>query len=118
MRTIHICMELVTSIKLAVQDVLQEKYRFSADPADILVNETKTEFTGDYTVVLFSFSKTLKVSPEMLGNEMGKALVESNRSLFSGFNVIKGFLNLEIADSKLLDFLNTNYHNASYGIQA
>ena len=110
-------MELVTSIKLAVQRILQEKYRFSTDLAEILVSETKTEFEGDYTVVLFSYSKILKVNPELLGNELGQALVDANSSLFLGFNVIKGFLNLVIAESQLLEFLNANYNHSTYGIQ-
>ena len=54
-------MELVTGIKLAVQTVLAEKYDYRIDIQEILVNETKPEFTGDYTVVLFSFSKILKI---------------------------------------------------------
>ena len=59
-------MELVPGIKLAVQSVLAEKYNYQVDIDDILVNETKPEFSGDYTVVLFSFSKILKTSPDKL----------------------------------------------------
>ena len=54
-------MELVPGIKTAVQKVLAEKYNYRIDSQDVLVNETKPEFTGDYTVVLFSFSKILKI---------------------------------------------------------
>jgi arginyl-tRNA synthetase len=46
-------MELVPGIKLAVQAVLAEKYNYRIDSQDVLVNETKPEFKGDYTVVLF-----------------------------------------------------------------
>ncbi len=71
-------MELVPGIKLAVQTVLAEKYNFRIESQDILVNETKPEFSGDYTVVLFSFSKILKISPDKLGQEIGEALLISN----------------------------------------
>src|SRR5450755_1260209 len=60
-------MELVPGIKLAVQTLLAEKYNLRIEIHEVLVNETKPEFEGDYTVVLFSFSKILKISPDQLG---------------------------------------------------
>jgi arginyl-tRNA synthetase len=110
-------MDLIHGIKLAVQNILAEKYNYRIGPQDVLVNETKTEFRGDYTVVLFSFSKFLKISPDVLGLQLGETLLESNPGWFSSFNIIKGFLNLEMADSILLDFLHSQYHNSSYGKQ-
>ncbi|HTB26186.1 MAG TPA: arginine--tRNA ligase [Puia sp.] len=111
-------MELVPGIKLAVQAVLAEKYNYRIDSQDVLVNETKPEFRGDYTVVLFSYSKILKTSPDALGQGIGEALLNSNPGWFSEFNVIKGFLNLVMADNILIDFLHTQYNNASYGSQS
>jgi arginyl-tRNA synthetase len=110
-------MELVQGIKLAVQTVLAEKYNYRIDSRDILVNETKPEFTGDYTVVLFSFSKILKASPDNLGRELGEALLALKPGWFAGFNVIRGFLNLVISDHVLMDFLHAQYNNGSYGEQ-
>ncbi len=111
-------MELVPGIKLAVQAVLAEKYNYRIDSQDLLVNETKPEFKGDYTVVLFSFSKILKSSPDALGQGIGEALLDSNPGWFSEFNVIKGFLNLVMADNILIDFLHAQYNNTSYGSQS
>jgi len=108
-------MELVPGIKLAVQTILAEKYNYRLESQEILVNETKPEFTGDYTVVLFSFSKILKTSPDVLGQGLGEALLAAKPDWFAGFNVIKGFLNLVIADGILLDFLNEEFDNADYG---
>ena len=110
-------MELVPGIKLAVQSVLTEKYNYQVDIDDILVNETKPEFTGDYTVVLFSFSKILKTSPDKLGQELGEALLTANSSWVVSYNVIKGFLNLVLADFILTDFLNSQYNQPSPGKQ-
>ena len=70
-------MELVTGIKQAVQTVLAEKYDYRIDIQEILVNETKPEFTGDYTVVLFAFSKILKKSPDQLGRDLRGSPAES-----------------------------------------
>jgi arginyl-tRNA synthetase len=111
-------MELVPGIKLAVQTLLAEKYNHPIEIHEVLVNETKPEFEGDYTVVLFSFSKTLKISPDQLGKALGEALMASKPSWFASFNVIKGFLNLVMADRVLLDFLETHYDQADWGMQA
>ncbi len=118
MRTIHIYMELVPGIKLAVQTVLAEKYQYAVDTRDILVTETKAEFTGDYTVVLFSISKILKINPDLVGQQLGDVLLANRPDWFLGFNVIKGFLNLVMADSVLLNFLDTNFGDSTFGKRA
>jgi arginyl-tRNA synthetase len=82
---------------------------------DFQINETKPEFEGDYTVVLFALVKTLKKSPEALGNELGEHLIKNHPDFFSGFNVIKGFLNLQIADAQLNDLLRENFDNENFG---
>ena len=110
-------MELVPGIKIAVQKILTEKYNYRIDPQEVQVNETKPEFVGDYTVVLFSFSKILKISPDILGKELGEILVATYPQQYNGFNVIKGFLNLVIADQVLLDFLSTHYRDPRFGLQ-
>ena len=71
-------MELVPRIKQAVQAVLDQRYQYRTDINEMLVNETKPEFSGDYTVVLFSISKTLKTNPVILGKELGTALLDAN----------------------------------------
>jgi arginyl-tRNA synthetase len=107
-------MELVPGIRLAVQAALSEKYQYETDVKDILVTETKPDFTGDYTVVLFSFSKILKITPDQVGKELGETLVNIKPDWFSGFNVIKGFLNLIISDDLLLNFLDEQYDNSAF----
>ncbi len=111
-------MELVTGIKLAVQYILAEHFNFPIEIRDILVNETKPEFTGDYTVVLFSFSKSLKQSPDAVGSTIGEALIKSKPDWFANFNIIKGFLNIVLADGILSGFLNEQFNNANFGLQA
>jgi arginyl-tRNA synthetase len=108
-------MDIISQIRTAASQALREKFQFDLAPADITVSETKPEFEGDYTVVLFSFVKLLKKSPEALGNELGQALLAGNPELFSAFNVIKGFLNLTVADSRWIDFLTLEHANTSFG---
>ncbi|OQP60328.1 arginine--tRNA ligase [Niastella populi] len=110
-------MAIVSVIQSAVSAQISQLYQVNIEPSSITVSETKPEFEGDYTVVLFALLKTLKKKPEELGTELGQALVAGNAALFSGFNVIKGFLNLAVSDSWWLQFLKEQYNNADYGRQ-
>ena len=83
--------------EIVVQN-LDSLYGQSFSVSDFQVNQTKPEFTGDYTIVLFSLVKKLKKSPEALGQELGAAILQAHPKMILAFNVIKGFLNLEIAD--------------------
>src|ERR1700722_10991252 len=108
-------MDIISQIKAATLQVLSRDFSVSPENGDIPINETKPEFEGDYTVVLFGLVKSLKRSPEALGNELGRAMLGKFPELFSGFNVIKGFLNLTIADNRWLEFLTESWQNASFG---
>ncbi|HEX5155097.1 MAG TPA: arginine--tRNA ligase [Parafilimonas sp.] len=111
-------MSVTNDIKLITTKAIEGLYKTSIDEAAITVNLTKPEFEGDYTIVLFALLKPLKKSPDALGNELGKYLVENNSDLFQSFNVIKGFLNLVITDSYWINFLSKNYDNENFGKQA
>ena len=108
-------MSVVQQIKEAAAKAIQALYGIELKADEILVNATKPEFTGDYTVVLFAFIKQLKKSPDALGNELGEFLMGNSGGLFTEFNVIKGFLNLSIADDYWLRFIHAQYLNTSYG---
>ncbi|WP_127125678.1 arginine--tRNA ligase [Pseudoflavitalea rhizosphaerae] len=108
-------MGIVAAIQSAVHQQIKELYQADFPAASVLVNETKPEFEGDYTVVLFALVKPLKKSPEGLGQELGAQLVAAHPELFSAFNVIKGFLNLTIAEAYWLEFLDQQATNAQFG---
>ena len=122
-------MSIVSEIKPLVVKELKNLYgQDPTVPADgqvdiafqefeLIINNTKPEFVGDYTLVLFSFVKQLKKSPEQLGNEIGEALVKANPDIFTAYNVIKGFLNLTISDNYWLGFLQSNFSNTKFGNQ-
>ena len=65
-------MSIVNEIKPLVVKALKDLYGQDFPEADITINSTKPEFEGDYTLVLFTFVKQLKKSPEQLGNEIGE----------------------------------------------
>ncbi len=104
-------------IKGSVARALKELYQLEAEPSSLTVNTTKPEFEGDYTLVLFSFIKQLKKSPEQLGEEIGNYLVKAEPELYSSWNLIKGFLNLNISDNYWLSVLQENYANHDFARQ-
>src|SRR5438094_9771769 len=108
-------MSLVQDIKEVTAKAIEDLYKIPSFADDILVNQTKPEFEGDYTVVLFALVKQLRQSPEQLGKQIGDRLVENNRELFTAYNVIKGFLNLTISDGYFNQFLSGNYKNTITG---
>ncbi|RYG03652.1 MAG: arginine--tRNA ligase [Chitinophagaceae bacterium] len=108
-------MALVRQIQDAVSKEIQHLYNTTIPSGDIQVNETKPEFEGEFTVVLFALLKPLKKSPDALGNELGGRLVSEYPQLFTAFNLIKGFLNLSISEKYWLSLLADNYTTGNYG---
>jgi arginyl-tRNA synthetase len=108
-------MSVVAAIKTATVHAIGQLYNVQLTDSDILVNETKPEFEGDYTVVLFGFVKQLKKSPDALGQELGAFLLQEHKDFFSAFNVIKGFLNLSVGAQYWINFLQQQYNNNSFG---
>jgi arginyl-tRNA synthetase len=108
-------MSVVNRIKETAASSIHQLYGSSVLPEQVLVNQTKPEFEGDYTVVLFAFVKELKKSPEQLGQELGTEMVARFPELFTSYNVVKGFLNLTINASYWSQFLGNQYHNQQFG---
>jgi len=108
-------MSFISDIQTAAIKSLSDLFGQELSVKDFQINETRPEFEGDYTIVLFSLVKPLKKSPEVLGKELGDHLIKNYPGFFSGYNVIKGFLNLEIADTQLAELLKENYQDENYG---
>src|SRR2546428_3234319 len=108
-------MAITQSIKEAVLESLSKLYQQTFSEKDFQLSQTKPEFEGDYTVVLFSLVKSLKRSPDALGNELGEYLTKNYTQIFSGYNIIKGFLNLVISDDYWINVLNDQFNNPQFG---
>ncbi|MBS1750025.1 MAG: arginine--tRNA ligase [Bacteroidetes bacterium] len=108
-------MSVTSIIQSAVIKGLEQLFQKTFTSKDFQINETKPEFEGDYTVVLFTLLKPLKQSPDQLGNTLGNYLLDQQPGLFSAYNVIKGFLNLTISDQYWTDILDQNFENNIYG---
>ena len=75
---------------------------------------TRKEFEGDITVVVFPMLRYKKGNPVQIGEDIGNYIVE-NVSEVSGYNVVKGFLNLVIKDTFYLNFFNSIYTDTTFG---
>ncbi len=64
---------------------------------EVQIQKTRKEFEGDYTVVVFPLLKRSRLSPEATANQIGEHIV-ANTAEISGFNVVKGFLNLSLCE--------------------
>jgi len=82
----------------------------------IQIQKTRKEFTGDLTIVVFPLVRFAKKSPEQTAQLLGEFL-SGKLDEIQSFNVIKGFLNLKIADSYWLSFISTVSEVSNYGIQ-
>lgn len=110
-------MNIAKSIQDAVLHSLESLYGGTFTEKDFQLNHTKSEFEGDYTIVLFALVKSIKKSPETLGEELGQHLTQYYPQLFSAFNVIKGFLNLTVCDNYWFQLVQRNHLDICYGKQ-
>ncbi|HEY2720860.1 MAG TPA: arginine--tRNA ligase [Chitinophagaceae bacterium] len=111
-------MSIADQIKSFAARALKELYGLDLKEIDLTVNSTKPEFEGDYTVVLFSLVKQLKKSPEQIGKELGGYLTAQHPTIFNAYNVIKGFLNLGVANQYWINFLQTNFLASKFGVRS
>ncbi|MFC2481695.1 MAG: arginine--tRNA ligase [Capnocytophaga granulosa] len=81
---------------------------------NIEIQLTRKEFEGDYTLVLFPLLKLIKAKPEQIGEVLGSYLTEHVAEV-TAYNVVKGFLNLSIADSYFLSFFSEIAAQERYG---
>ena len=109
-------MSIIKVLRGAVIGSLHELYNISVTESEFQVNQTKEEFEGDYTVVLFPLLKKTGQNPATLGDQLGGSLVKNYAHLFTGFNIIKGFLNLDVADDFWQQLVKTQHADPQYGI--
>ena len=111
-------MSIVKQLQIGVLKSLASLYEQTFSEKDFQINQTKPEFEGDYTVVLFSLVKTLRLSPDAIGNQLGEKLVTDYPEIFTSFNIIKGFLNLTVTDNYWITLLNKNHADSCFGKKA
>jgi len=105
-------MDLHSLLKEKVFEFISIKYNLNF--SDLEIQTTKKDFEGDITVVIFPLIKLLKKPPLEIGSEVGNFLVKESKYVES-FNLIQGFVNLEISSEFYLKFLNEVSEDDSYG---
>ena len=109
-------MNIETQIAAALQTALKQLYNIDIEADANLVQPTRKGFTGDLTVVVFPWVKVARKSPDALGAEIGQQLKETVE-VIEDFNVVKGYLNLQIKESFWMDLLEQESDNEGYGSQ-
>ena len=95
-------------------EALKALFDFEPDESLLTYTQTRKEFDGDYTIVVFPFVRPSKKSPEETGRLIGEYLIK-HASFISNYNVIKGFLNISISDEQWLKKVAVAFANPDYG---
>lgn len=88
-------MKFLEDIKVATVNAVSSLYGLESTPDDVLLQNTRKEFEGDYTVVIFPYVKAARKSPDQVGKDIGDQLIKSVPFL-EDYNVASGFLNLKV----------------------
>jgi arginyl-tRNA synthetase len=94
---------------------LKELYNFIPGENQIQIQNTRKDQVGDFTLVVFPFLNASKKSPEETGKEIGEYILKNIETVKS-YNVIKGFLNLNIANEYWIENLIFAFQNTYFGI--
>jgi len=108
-------MEITSKIMKAVQAAIEELYGQQIPEKMVQLQETRAEFEGQLTLVVFPFLKMSKKAPEATAQEIGECLVAKVPEVISKFNVIKGFLNLNINPAQWIELLESIQQNPTFG---
>ena len=95
-------------------EALKVLFNFEPDESLLTYTQTRKEFDGDYTIVVFPFVRQSKKSPEETGRLIGEYLIK-HASFISNYNVIKGFLNITVSDEQWLKRIAVAFADSEYG---
>jgi arginyl-tRNA synthetase len=107
-------MKIENLIFSATADALNKLYQQVPAEGSIQLQNTRKEFVGDITIVVFPFLKFSKKGPEATATEIGEYL-QSEVPVIKSFNVVKGFLNIEISDVYWINQLQEAWNDENYG---
>jgi arginyl-tRNA synthetase len=107
-------MNIISIIQAGVSGAIRQLYGESVDPDRVSVTATRKEFTGDFTVVVFPYTKFARKKPHEIGQEIGDFLIAQQSELAS-FNVIQGFVNLSVSPVYWHTFLMGMYADTAFG---
>lgn len=106
-------MRIRTYLQEKIHAVLQEIYDLDVVAEDLGISITRPEFEGEYTLVVFPLVPKIRKSPPEIAGAIGKKLQEEGR--IKTYNVVKGFLNMEMQDDLWYELLDHIESNEKYG---
>ncbi len=109
---------MTDQIVKAVETAIEELYGQSAPQGSVTLQETREEFEGELTLVVFPFLRISRKKPEDTAQDLGQYLVAHLPAVVRGFNVVKGFLNLSIQPACWISLLQDIWQNPKYGFIA
>ena len=90
------------------------KSKFDLEINTFDFQNTRKEFKGNVTLLVFPILKYLKIDAEKLAKLIGEYLLKNNKNV-EGFNVVKGFLNLSLSDAFFFDRFSAMYEDKNFG---
>ena len=96
-------------------EAVRSLYGQDLPAASVGLEKTKKEIEGDFTIVVFPFTRFSRKSPEITASEIGNYLIHHVPEI-SRFQIIKGFLNIIIIDEYWINFVKNNHDNPDYGL--
>ena len=107
-------MNIEQTISLKAQEAVKALYGQDVPESMVQLQKTKREFEGSLTLVVFPFLKISRKKPEDTAQEIGQWLQEHCDAV-ERFNVVKGFLNIVVAQKAWVSLLNAINADPTYG---
>ncbi len=108
-------MKIETKITEAVKAIVEELYGQAVPDKMVQLQQTRPEFEGQITLVVFPFTKMSHKAPDATAQEIGAGLMERLPEVVSKYNAVKGFLNLSISSRQWIELLQDIYENPRFG---
>ena len=106
--------DLEQVIKEGLSKAFQEVYQHDLPSEEIALQPTRKDFDGEFTFVTFPYGRISKASPEDTAKALGEKLVAQMEEI-KAFNVVKGFLNLELSDAVWLKVIEQISKDEDFG---
>ncbi|WP_299757829.1 arginine--tRNA ligase [uncultured Pontibacter sp.] len=107
-------MQLQNAISQSISQALNALFEITVDASQIALQPTRKEFAGSFTFVTFPYTKQVGKGPEQIGQALGEYLKQHAKEV-KNFNVVKGFLNLEVEEQEWLRLFRGIMTDANYG---
>ena len=110
-------MKIEDRITEAVKAIVEELYGQPVADKMVQLQQTRAEFEGQITLVVFPFTKMSRKAPDATAQEIGERLMAKLPEVISGYNAVKGFLNLSISSCQWISLLQEIQTNPKFGFK-